>query len=140
MKPLSIDTRLRVASALTDGETTRAVTRRFGLSVASVVRIGQLPRSGRELSPRRIGGSQPRAQRGKAGVVIERHMAAKADWTVRDLPSVLRADGIQVSHDTVWRFMRGKGLTFRKDADGQRDRPPKDCALSPPLEGASAPD
>ena len=38
--PLSVDLQLRVASALEEGETERATARRFGISVASAVRIG----------------------------------------------------------------------------------------------------
>ncbi|MFM2388472.1 MAG: hypothetical protein RLZZ437_27 [Pseudomonadota bacterium] len=45
--PLSMDLRMRVAAALEEGETVRAAAKRFGVSVASAVRIGQRQRSGR---------------------------------------------------------------------------------------------
>jgi transposase len=52
---------------------------------------------------------------------ITTRLASKADWTVRALAADLRAAGIAVSHDTVWRFMRRQGLSFKKNPAGQRD-------------------
>ena len=49
-----------------------------------------------------------------AAEAIARRLASKADWTVRALAADLKADGIAVSHDTVWRFLRRQGLTFKK--------------------------
>jgi len=55
-KPLSLDLRLRIAAALTEGLTARAAAKRFGVSAASAVRMGQLARSGKGLAARRMGG------------------------------------------------------------------------------------
>ncbi len=49
-----------------------------------------------------------------ATAAIASRLALKADWTVRPLAADLKADGIVVSHDTVWRFLRRQGLTFKK--------------------------
>ena len=57
-RPLSLDIRVRVAAALSEGATTREAAKRFGISVATAVRIGQLSRRGRGLSPRWIGGTR----------------------------------------------------------------------------------
>ncbi|UIK01290.1 hypothetical protein LZK82_24825 (plasmid) [Rhizobium leguminosarum] len=45
---------------------------------------------------------------------------AEADWTVRALAADLKAAGINISHDTVWRFPRCEGKTFERNADRQR--------------------
>ncbi|WP_245431843.1 hypothetical protein [Rhizobium sophoriradicis] len=37
----------------------------------------------------------------------------------------LKAAGINVSHDTVWRFLRSEGETFKKTHGGKRARPPE---------------
>lgn len=58
-RPLSLDLRLRVAAVLGAGATTREAAKRFGISVASAVRIGQKRRSGRGLGPEKIGGYRP---------------------------------------------------------------------------------
>jgi transposase len=43
---------------------------------------------------------------------ISTRIAAKADWTVRALAADLQTDGIKVSHDTTWRYLRSQGLRF----------------------------
>ena len=58
-RPLSLDLRERIAAALADGETTRAVAKRFGVSVATAVRLGQKQRAGRGLLPGKMGGHRP---------------------------------------------------------------------------------
>ena len=54
--PLSQDLRHRIAAALSSGESTRSAAKRFGVSVATAVRIGQKLRSGRGLQPGKMGG------------------------------------------------------------------------------------
>jgi transposase len=112
-RPLSLDSRLRVAAALTEGSTVRAAAARFEVSVASAVRIGQLARAGQGLEARKRDGQRPLMLLSATDAITTR-LASKADWTVRGLAADLRAAGIAVSHDTVWRFMRRQGLTFKK--------------------------
>ena len=113
-RPLSVDLRKRIADALAEGMTVRAVALRFGVSAATAVRIGQLDRSGRGLAPAKMGGHVKPMLCGAAADEVHRRLAAKADWTVRALAVDLKAAGIHVSHDTVWRFLRREGKTFKK--------------------------
>jgi transposase len=119
-RPLSLDLRSRVAAALTEGSTVRAAAARFEVSVASAVRIGQLARAGQDLEAKKRDGQRPLMLLSAADAVTSR-LASKTDWTVRALAADLRAAGIAVSHDTVWRFMRRQGLSFKKNSAGQRD-------------------
>ena len=64
---LSMDIRTRVAVALEDGDTVRVAARRFGVSVASAVRIGQRQRAGRGQIPGKIGGDRRPVLAGVAG-------------------------------------------------------------------------
>ena len=137
-RPLSLDLRVRVAVVLMEGATVREAAKRFGISVASAVRIGQLARAGRGLAPRKIGGNA-RPILLPATEAITRRLAAKADWTVRALAADLRADGIQVSHDTVWRFLRRQGLTFKKNSARKRDGAAEPGASADALAGPSTP-
>lgn len=137
-RPLSLDLRIRIASALADGSTVREAAKRFGVSVASAVRIGQLARAGRGLAARRMGGCC-RPVLLNATEAISSRLAAKSDWTVRALAADLRADGIEVSHDTVWRFLRGQGLTFKKNSAGERDGTAAAGATADALADVSAP-
>ncbi|PLU82193.1 transposase, partial [Sinorhizobium medicae] len=49
----------------------------------------------------------------------------------------LKAAGIDVSHDTVWRFLRREGKTSKKSADRQRAGQAEGGALPKPLEDPS---
>ena len=133
VKPLSKDLRRRVAAALGEGMTVRAAAWRFGVSVASAVRMGQRARSGEGLAPRSPGGHRQPVLLSVAEA-ITRRLAAKSDWTVRGLAADLKDDGIEVSHDTVWRFLRRQGLSFKKNTICQRDGP----AEADPAAGALA--
>ena len=137
VRPLSLDLRLRIASALADGSTVREAAKRFGVSVASAVRIGQLARAGRGLAARKIGGNRPPVLL-SATEAINSRLAAKADWTVRELAADLKAEGIAVSHDTVWRFLRRQGLTFKKNSAGKRDGAAEPGSPADTLASASA--
>jgi len=112
--PLSIDIRTRVAKALEDGETVRAAAKRFGVSVASAVRIGQRQRAGRGQVPGKVGGSRRAALAGDSGDWLLARLAEKPDLTMRALTAELAARGVTVAHDTVWRFVRRAGQTVKK--------------------------
>ena len=111
---LSIDLRARVAAALTDGETVRSTARRFGVSVASTVRIGQRRRAGHGQAAGKIGGHRRPVLAGEAGDWLLARLAEKPDLTRRALTAELAARGVHVVHDTVWRFVRRAGLTVKK--------------------------
>lgn len=114
MLPLSIDIRMRVAKALEEGETVRAAAKRFGISVASAVRIGQRQRAGRGQVPGKVGGVRRAALAGEAGEWLMSRLAEKPDLTMRALTTELAARGVHVAHDTVWRFVRRAGQTVKK--------------------------
>jgi transposase len=117
--PLSIDLRTRVAVALEEGETVRATAKRFGVSVASTVRIGQRQRAGRGQAPGKIGGHRRPVLAGAAGDWLLARLAEKPDLTMRALTAELATRGVMVAHDTVWRFVRRAGQTVKKDPDGR---------------------
>lgn len=121
--PLSLDLRTRIAAALSDGMTVRAAAERFDISTASAVRIGQRHRSGKGLLPAKIGGYVKPILAGAAADAVRHRLEAKSDWTVRALSADLKAAGINVSHDTVWRFLRSEGKTFKKNTGGKRAGP-----------------
>ena len=98
--PLSMDLRMRVAAALGDGASVRVAAKRFGVSVASAVRIGQRQRSGRGQVPGKVGGHRQRVLAGDAGDWLLARLAEKPDLTMRALTAELSARGVQVAHDT----------------------------------------
>ena len=78
--------------------------------------------------------------RGDIADRVESRLAEKPDLTVRALAAELCERGTTVTHDTVWRFMRREGLTFKKNSGGERAGPPEGGALPGSLEGPSASD
>jgi transposase len=112
--PLSMDLRMRVAAALADGETVRAAARRFGVSVASAVRIGQRQRAGRGQAPGKIGGHRQPILSGDIGSWLLARLTEKPDLTMRALTAELAGRGVRVAHDTVWRFVRRADQTVKK--------------------------
>ncbi len=112
--PLSMDLRMRVADALTEGETVRAVAKRFRISVASAVRIGQRQRAGRGQMPGKIGGHRRQALAGEPGTWLVARLAEKPDLTMRALTAELAARGVKAGPFAVWSFLRRERLTFKK--------------------------
>ena len=112
--PLSIDLRLRIATALGEGETVRGAAKRFRVSVASAVRIGQRQRCGLGQVPGKIGGHRRPVLKGETGDWVLARLAETPDLTMRSLTAELADRGVHVVHDTVWRFVRKAGQTVKK--------------------------
>ena len=136
----SLDVRSRIASAVMSGETVRSVAARFGVCAATAVRLGQKARAGEDLQARPRGAPPEMIIRGEVADWVRSRLVEKPDLTVRTLAAELCARGTSVTHDTVWRFMRREGLTFKKNSGGQRAGPSESVAVSGSLESSSAPD
>ncbi len=112
-KAYSNGLRERVVAAKQSGESCRSVAARFGVAPSSVVKwTGRARRTGSHSQAKTGGYRRP---------LLE----PQRDWLleqVRNCPHVtlaalqdLLADrGVIVSHDTVWRFLRGCGFSFKK--------------------------
>lgn len=137
-QPLSLDLRHRIAAGVEGGGTVRAVAARFGVSVATAVRLGQKARAGLDLTPRKPGGPGCPVLVGAVAVWVRERLRVKPDLTMRALASELDARGTPASHDTVWRFVRQQGLTVKKNAGGQRAGAAGHRAVPSALEGLPA--
>lgn len=113
-KALSLDLRRRVAAAVAGGEPVRAVAARFQVSASSAVRLGQKLRAGADLAPAQRGGPRRPLITAAMGDWLKARLAEKPDLTLRALAAELGQQGTPVTHDTVWRFVRGQGLTAKK--------------------------
>lgn len=135
---LSLDLRSRIASAVAAGETVRVVAARFSVSAATAVRLGQKARAGQDLAARPRGGSPGRLVTGEVADWIRARLVEKPDLTVRALAAELSARGTAMTHDTVWRFMRRDGLTFKKNSGGERTGPAQGGPVPGAMESPSA--
>lgn len=109
----SDDLRERVVAAMQSGESCRSVAGRFGVAPSSVVKWTQRAWRTGSVSPAKMGGYRR--------PILEPHR----DWllqqvrscphvTLSGLQTLLAERGVIVSHDTVWRFLRGCGFSFKK--------------------------
>lgn len=116
-RPYSTDLRERCVVAVAAGQSCREVAARFGVGVSTVVRWAQLHRRTGDVRPGRMGGHRR--------IVLDAHGAFIADQLQRtphlsmsQLRDLLAARGVVVARDTVWRFVRRQGLSFKKNAAG----------------------
>lgn len=113
--PLSNDLRERVVGALEAGESCRSVAARFGIAVSSAVKWSQRYRTTGSVAPARMGGHRKRLLDPHRAFIVER-IGQTPHLTLHGLKDELAARGVQVSHDTVWQFLRREGLRFKKNA------------------------
>lgn len=139
-RALSLDLRSRIAAALDAGETTRAVAKRFGVSVATAVRLGQRHRSGLGLEAGKVGGHRQPVITGDHLDWLRQRLAEKGDLTIRALVVELKDRKVEVTHDTVWRTIRRLGLSFKKNPGGQGTGWAEAGPVPGALEGPSAQD
>ena len=112
-KTCSNDLRERVVGAMLAGDSCRVVAERFGVAPSSAVKWTQRFRATGSVAPGKRGGHRKRTLEAHHAFIAERVGEAE-HLTLRGLRDELAARGVVVSHDTVWRFLRGHGLTFNK--------------------------
>ena len=104
----------RVASAVASGDSSRSIADRFGLAPSTVIKWAKRLRETGSAAPAKFGGhlrSRLEAHRDYVRARVEEvpHL------TLHKLKDMLAARGIAVSHDTVWRFLRREGRSFKKN-------------------------
>ena len=109
----SVDLRERMVAAVGDGQSCRQVSALFRVSVSSVVKWAQLARSTGSPAPRPMGCRRGCKLDGERDWLLGR-LAEKPDLSLHALLSELRDRGVTVSCDTLWRFLRAAGISFKK--------------------------
>jgi transposase len=122
-RPYSLDLRERVLAALADGDSCRAVAKRFCVSVSAVVKWSQRARVTGSPAAAPMGGRRPFALAGERAFVLAR-LAAAPDITLRALAAELAERGVVVSVMAVWTFCRREGFTFKKKPARRRTGSP----------------
>jgi transposase len=120
-KPLSLDLRERLISAVDDGMTRRAAAERFGVAASTAIKwVDRWRRTG-DIRPRPQGGDY-RSHR------IEAH-AGEILGLIEETPDITLAEiaahldethGLKVAQSTVWRLLDRHGLTVKKNRARQR--------------------
>ena len=114
----SMDLRERALARIEAGETVRAVAAALSIAPSSVVKWSLRLRATGSARPGKMGGHVPgRIQGAHADWLCER---MTSDFTVRGLATELAERGLKVDHTTVWKFVRRRGLSFKKNPAAQR--------------------
>ena len=124
-KPLSIDLRERLITAVNGGLSRRAAAERFGVAVSTAIKWADQWRRTGDIRPRPQGGDY-RSQRieahtGEILALIE----ARPDITLGEIARHLdETHGLRVAQSTVWRLLDRHGMTFKKNRARQRTAAP----------------
>ena len=118
-RPYSLDLRERVVASALSGQPCRAVAELFDISVASVVKWSQRARTTGSAAAKPMGGKRPYLLEGERDWLLAR-LAEKPDLTLQALLSELGERGIVVSCDTLWRFLKREGISFKKNRVRER--------------------
>ena len=109
-KPYSTDLRERVAAAIASGDSCRAIAEQYEIAPSTVVKWSKRVRETGSSAPAKFGGTlEPHRDFVLARLEEVPHL------TLHKLKDMLAARGIAVSHDTVWRFLRREGRSFKKN-------------------------
>ena len=120
----SSDLRERVVAAVGDGQSCRQVAAVFRVSVASVVKWSQRARQTGSPAAWRQGGRPGRSKLDSERSWLLARLAEKPDLTLKALIGELGERGVVVALDTLWRFLRGAGISFKKNRVRQRTGSP----------------
>jgi len=120
-KPLSIDLRERLVSAVEGGMSRRSAAERFGVAASTAIKWVDRWRQAGDVRPRRQGGDKRshriEAHAGEILALVE----ATADITLGEIARHLdERHGLRVAPSTVWRLLDRHGMTFKKNRARQR--------------------
>jgi len=112
-KPYSNDLRERAVKTAQSGESCRAVALRYGVAVSTIVKWVQRYRETGSIAPDKIGGYRPYVLEPHRDFILGQ-LQHTSHLTMLRLQDMLAKGGVKVSHDTIWRFLRREGLSFKK--------------------------
>ena len=120
-RPLSMDIRTRVISAVADGMTRRSAAKRFGVAASTAIKwVEQWELTG-NVEPRPQGGDHRSHHIEAHAEEILGLIEAQRDITLMEIAEHLdREHGLKVAQSTVWRLLDRHGMTFKKNGARQR--------------------
>lgn len=135
----SKDLRERFCRALDRGMSARAAARQLEVSESTGVKWAQQWRATGSLSAKPMGGHKPVVLAGERDWLLGR-LERECDPTLSALVAALREErGIEVCRDTLWRFLKRCGKSFKKRRSSPRSRTGQTSpAVVPAGSGSSA--
>ena len=118
----SEDLRERFCRVLDRGMSARAAARHLEVSVSTGVKWAQQWRATGKALAKPMGGCRPVVLEGEREWLLAR-LERQCDPTLADLLSALREErGVVVCRDTLWRFLKRCGKSFKKRRSSPRSR------------------
>jgi len=123
-RPYSNDLRERVVSAVErDGMSRNQAAAHFGVAISTAIGWVRRFRQTGSVAPGQMGGHKPRAISGEHRDWLIARCRDRA-FTLPGLVTELAAErGLTVDYRSVWAFVHGEGLSYKKKRSGQRTRP-----------------
>ena len=124
-KSYSADLRVRLYRAVEGGASRRAAARHFGVSASTSVRLAQRMAATGSLAPGRQGRPPGGGKLAPYTTLLVGWVEEQADITMPELAAKLKTRcGVTAHPASLSRFLIKRGLTFKKNATGQRNRSP----------------
>ena len=119
----SLDLRERVVAAvLSEDLSCAAAGERYAVSESSAIKWTRRKRETGSAAPDKMGGRRSKLLDGERDWLMAR-MAEKPDLTLAALLAEIHGRGQPVCLDTLWRFLRSCGLSFKKNHSRRRAGP-----------------
>jgi transposase len=116
-RPLSNDLRARILAAAEDGDTRRAIARRFGVASSTVTKLVQHQKRTGDIVPFAQGGDHRSKRIETHAVELKALIAETPDITLEELADhLLGRHGEVFVVSTIWRCLDRHGLTFKKNS------------------------
>jgi transposase len=121
-RPYSLDLRERVvASVEKAGMSRRRAAAQFGVGISTVITWVRRFRATGSVRPGQMGGHKPKAIAGAHRDWLLERLKTK-DFTLRGLVTEFAERGLKVDYRSVWNFVHGEKLSFKKKRRRQRTR------------------
>jgi transposase len=121
-RPYSLDLRKTVVAQVARGMTRQAVADLNGIVSSTVTKWCGRVRENGTPAAKPMGGHRPRKLVDERDWLLAR-FKAKPDLTLHAALGELRARGTVVCCDTLWRFLKREGITFKKNRVRRRAGP-----------------
>ena len=118
-RPYSEDLRQRVIADVERGNSRRAAADKFGVSPSFAIKLKQLWDKAGSVAPKRLGGTKQHALEPHTALV-ERMVLERPDATLDEYRAYLADAGVRVGRSSIDRFLKAKGLSFKKKPARQR--------------------
>ena len=119
-KPLSMDLRERLVSAVEGGMSRRSAAKLFSVAPSTAIKWVDQKRRTDSVRPRARGGDH-RSHRLEAHADEIVTLAKNSDITLAELADhVLKTHGLRVAPSTVWRLLDRHDMTFKKNRTRHR--------------------